>query len=80
MSEKYRPVRARLYSEDKYIGTSEGNLYLEPQEGADVRVTEESQLYRIEKKLDEIILRLDSRNLYIRPSENGGVRITKEQG
>lgn len=76
MSEENKQVRARIYSEDKYISADGVNLYLKPSEGAEVRVTEESQLDRIEKKMDEILLRLNSRNLYIRPSNNGEVRVT----
>ncbi len=49
MSEKYKDVRAN----DMYVGTSSGEL----------RVTKESQLDRVEKKVDRILHILDNGEL-----------------
>lgn len=51
MSKEYKPVRARLYPGDKDIGMDGGDLYIKPQEGGEVRVTNESQLDRLEKRI-----------------------------
>lgn len=49
-SNEYKPVRA-----NDYVGTDKGNLYIRPKEGGEVRATEESQLNRIEAKMDRIL-------------------------
>lgn len=51
-SEEYKPVR---------VGTDKGNIFLRPLSGEEVRITDESQLNRLEKK----ILLLESEIKYL---------------
>lgn len=44
-SEEYKPVR---------VGTDNGNIYLRPKAGGEVRITEESQLDRLEKRIMDL--------------------------
>lgn len=58
VEEKYKAVRAK-----DYIGT-EGNIYIRPIEGENIRVTTEiSQLDRIEKKVDRVLHILENGEL-----------------
>lgn len=61
-SEEYKPIRAR-----GYLGIKKGNLYLKPKDdNEEVQVTfSDTQLDRIEKKMDRILTCLDRDNRFV---------------
>lgn len=64
MDGKYEPVSANEYYKNNKIGT-EPNVYLKTTENGYVRVTQETQLDRIEKKLDSILEKLEGEELSV---------------